>query len=74
MNNWMWLAVAGSLIGTVGVNYRRPWGQALWTVCNVAWTVYHWRCETYPAAALFAVYAALSFWGFMKWRRVNDRD
>ncbi len=63
-----WLVTAASLVGTVANIYKRRWCFAVWLVTNLAWTGYDLYLSAYPQAALMAVYAALSVWGWFSWK------
>ena len=70
----MWLATAASLVGTVGVNRKRPWGQAVWMATNVVWIACYVILGIWPSAALFCAYFVLASYGFAKWLAEEKRE
>ena len=65
----MWLVTVASLIGTVANIYQRRWCFWVWLGTNIAWAAYDAWIGAVAQAALMAVYACLSVWGLLTWRR-----
>lgn len=64
-----WALALISLIATVANIHRLQWCFVLWLVTNLSWCVVDARAGIYAQAALHAVYAGLSVYGVVKWRR-----
>lgn len=60
--------VAVSVLGNVGVNLKRRWGQALWIAANVFWIGFNLHIESYSQALLFTIYLGLAIWGWITWK------
>ena len=65
----MWLVTVASIAGTVANIHQKRWCFAVWMVTNLLWVAYDVWKLAYPQAALQLVYAGLSAWGLLKWRR-----
>ena len=69
MDAWMWLATGMSLIGTLGVSYKKAWGQLVWIVSNVIWVICYVELRIWPSVALFSVYLIIASGAYHRWRR-----
>jgi nicotinamide riboside transporter PnuC len=64
-----WALALAALAGTIANIKRRRWCFAVWLVTNVSWCIYDWHLGAHAQAALFAVYAGLSVWGWLAWKK-----
>ncbi len=74
MNTAIWITAVASLIAVV-LNIRKHRACfAIWLVTNLSWTVIDFRHGIYGQACLQAVYAGLSVWGLLQWRRDHEKS
>ena len=64
-----WTLVAIALVGTILNIRRNRYGFTFWFMSNVGLVWLNIGIGQWPQAALFAVYAGLSIWGFIAWRK-----
>lgn len=68
-----WLLAVASLVGVVlNIQHRRAC-FAVWLVTNSCWVVVDVVHEVYAQAVLQTVYAGLSVWGLILWKRQHEQ-
>jgi len=65
----MWIVTGASIAGTVANVYKRRWCFAVWLATNSAWCAYDASIGAWAQSALMLIYACLSVWGLVKWRK-----
>ncbi len=69
INIFTWLLTGISIIGVIANIKKHRICFYLWTITNISWMFYDYSIEAYAQAALFAVYAGLSIWGIIAWKK-----
>lgn len=64
-----WSIACASLIGVVANIHHKRWCFAVWLGTNSAWAAVDLWHGVWAQACLQAVYAGLSVYGWVKWRR-----
>jgi nicotinamide riboside transporter PnuC len=68
---WAWLITILSFIASIANIYQKRWSFALWFATNVYLLIHNLVAHDFPQAAIWAGYALLSAWGFVKWGNPN---
>jgi nicotinamide riboside transporter PnuC len=68
-----WIITIAALVGTIANIKRHRWCFAVWLVTNCAWAAVDYGAGLYSQAALMAVYAGLSVWGWCSWKQIEAR-
>lgn len=64
-----WLATIGSIIGNVGVIYKKLWGMWIWTIAGLIWVLYSIIRKDYAQLAMYLFYTGLNVWGIVQWSK-----
>ncbi len=72
MNIVIWITAVASLVAVILNIRRHRVCFGIWLATNLSWMVIDFTHGVYGQAFLQAVYAGLSVWGLIEWRR--DRD
>jgi nicotinamide mononucleotide transporter len=67
------LTTAGSVAGQLLLARKRVENWPVWLAVNGLSVVLFMRAGLWPTALLYAVYAALSAWGWLRWSRLAGR-
>ena len=74
MDTVIWATAIASIVAVV-LNVRKNRACfAIWLGTNLSWSVIDFAHEIYGQAFLQAIYAGLSVWGLVEWRRVKTPD
>ena len=65
----MWFLTALSIIGVILNIKKDRRGFLLWMITNAGWAVVDFSHGLYAQGVLFVVYFALSFWGWIRWKK-----
>ena len=63
----MWIVTAGAICGTILNVLQFRGGFAIWTATNALYAGYNFWSGQRAQAVLFAVYFAMSVWGWFAW-------
>ena len=66
-NSGLWVLAGISLVGTVFNVLKKRIGFGIWIFTNAGWVLVNLHKDIPSQAALFAVYMAVSVWGFVSW-------
>lgn len=62
-----WIIAAIAIAGTILNIKKQRSGFVLWTVSNSHWLIHNIKIGEYAQAVIFAVFLALSIYGFFAW-------
>ncbi len=70
----IWITTVASLVAVV-LNIRKHRACfAIWLVTNLSWTTIDFAHGIYGQAFLQTIYAGLSVWGLIEWRRDREKS
>jgi nicotinamide riboside transporter PnuC len=62
-----WGVAVLSLAATIANIHKRRWCFAVWFATNATWAIVDAKSGIHAQAALQAIYAGLSVWGWLTW-------
>ena len=66
-----WIATIYSIVGNIGVIYRKLWGMWVWTIGSSIWIIYSILRKDYAQLVMFLIYTLLNLWGIVQWSKYN---
>jgi nicotinamide mononucleotide transporter len=76
-NVWNWVqfaAVSLALVANFGTTRKWAWSWPVWIVVNAIQAVYFWNSQTLGQFGLQFVLAGMSVYGWLEWRRSENRE
>lgn len=72
--HWTWAVTLAAIFGNILNVKRSRYCFAVWALTNTAFIIHNVAIAEYAQVALFAVYLALSVWGWFAWRPWNSGE
>jgi len=74
MMDYTFLITIAAIIGTVANIYKKQWCFIIWPFTNTIWCIYDFSIGAKWQAIQFLVYAGLSVWGLIQWRKSRTEN
>lgn len=63
-----WIAAILSILGYIGVIYKKPFGLYLWTISNAMLVYITLKIPDYGLMSLYVIYSILNLAAIYKWK------
>lgn len=64
-----WIATTCSIVGNIGVNFKKYWGMQVWFIGSLIWIYYAWQTKNYAQLIMFIFYSLLNIQGLYLWSK-----